>query len=267
VFGRESHNLQLFTALSDKNPQLQLAAAAVLVERLKRLKTPEGRAELDAHEQVAIIRALISVTKVGVDYDADGVADIPVPGAIATRTVTVELGKFVADSIAQILEARDDRATRRKDLSDRDPSPLLPYDWQWAKLRYAWWPAIDARKLDFFNADLRHSGLKFGNFKQAQLREANLSHSAIRGADFTGASLVKARFIKADLRGAAFAEADLEEADFTGADLRGADLRGARNCTKANFAEARYDGATQLPKEAEFDPKRTKMTLIDGVAA
>src|SRR5437868_12826051 len=57
MFYRESHNLRLFRALSDTNQRLQMAAAAVLVERLRQM----ARSELE--ERRTIIRALISVTK------------------------------------------------------------------------------------------------------------------------------------------------------------------------------------------------------------
>ena len=80
---RETHNLRLFEALASGNQQLQLAAAAVLAERL----VPRTRRDTIAEHRV-IIRALLAVTK-----DIRSSSDDP--------GVSPELSKFVADQIGR----------------------------------------------------------------------------------------------------------------------------------------------------------------------
>jgi len=174
---RESHNLKLFEALASRNHQLQLAAAAVLVERL----VPKlGRGSSPEHR--VIIRALLAVTKDNSSSSND-------PG------VSRELSKFVADQVAK-----------------NHKIPLKEFDWQNTKLSRAWWPKVDAHGVDFWNSDLSEAGMRDANLKKAVFIEANLAQSVLAGADLQGA-----RFDRADLRGADLSGAKIDGAVFSGA--------------------------------------------------
>jgi len=252
---RESHNLNLFKALASSNSRLRLAAAAVLVERLMRLRQKEEReGELSAFEQsekVSIIRALVSVTKSSGDKEAE-----PSTAGAGSRVDPVGLGKYVADSAAKVLNAGDVSVqsprpvtTKSVMLRPKGPSPLQDYDWQRASLRYAWWPSIDARSVDFFKADLSDSGMKFGRFHEAQLKEAVLQRVQLREADLKGANLTSA---------------DLDGANFNGADLCGANLSDIKNFATASFINARYDGKTTFPDDPSWDNHRAKMICVES---
>jgi hypothetical protein len=191
MFQREAHNLRLFRALSDKNRRLQMAAAAVLMERLNHEPSAK-RSKLSDRE--AIIRALISVIK-----DS--------PGDRRVSTVSPELSKFIADNLPKALRAFAARGPKAG-----SPSPLKDYDWQGAHLDGAWWQDIDARGVDFFGAHLSYAGMRRAHLVGAVLKQAILRDSTFVGADLRGA----------DLRGA-----DLCGANFEGANLENAKLDGA----------------------------------------
>ena len=235
---RETHNLSLFRALSSSNPRLQLAAAAVLVERLKRLSKEPKLSDFQESEKVAIIRALVSVTKVGA-----APSDEPEPGRAGH---SIGIGKFVADSVAEILDAEWTTREKRKTLT-RNKSPLQPYDWQSVRLHYAWWAGVDAREIDFFRADLSHSGMKLAHLQNAQLREAILCGTKLEGADLSGANLT---------------EADITDTNFKKANLSGAILTGVKNFSTASFENAKYDKTTILPEDSSFAAKLAQMINV-----
>lgn len=174
---RESHNLRLFEALASRNHQLQLAAAAVLAERL----VPKLRADSEPEHRV-IIRALLAVTKDVRTSEAD-------PG------VSAELSKFVADQVIK-----------------HHKVPLKEFDWQNTHLSGAWWPGVKARGVDFWKADLSSAGMRNADLAQAVLVEACLDRSVLAGANLKGARLDRASLIGTDLR-----NANLEGTTFAGA--------------------------------------------------
>ena len=121
----ESHNLKLFEALSSSNPQFQLAAAAVLAERL----TSSSLKDAEAEHRI-IVRALLAVTKnMGLSSNE------PV--------VPKEISKFVADSIVKNAEI-----------------PLKQFDWQNTRLSGTWWEGVNASGIDFWQADLSQAGFR-----------------------------------------------------------------------------------------------------------
>jgi len=191
MFQREAHNLRLFRALSDKNRRLQMAAAAVLMERLNHGPNLK-RTKLSDRE--VIIRALISVVK-----DS--------PGDSRFSRVSPELSKFIADNVPKALRAFAARGPKAG-----SPSPLKDYDWQGAHLDGAWWQDIDARGVDFFGARLSNAGMRRAHLAGAVLKQAILRDST---------------FVAADLRGADLRGADLCGANFEGANLENAKLDGA----------------------------------------
>ncbi len=217
IFHRESHNLRLFRALSDNNQRLQMAAAALLMERLKQESGTKSSAVSD---RMAIIRALVSVTK-----------DAPTRGR--DRGVSPELSKFIADSVPKAL-----RAFMRRGSKLPPRSPLKDYDWQGARLDGAWWQDIDARGVDFFGAHLNGAGM----------RRAHLAGGVFKGAKLRNSVLVEADLQEADLRGADLCGANLE-----GAILENAKLEGAMFDGRTKFPAGFDPGAALMVASVEME--------------
>jgi hypothetical protein len=174
---RESHNLKLFEALSSNNHRLQLAAAAVLAERL----ASNPRRDAEAEHRV-IIRALLAVTK-----RMGTAADDPI--------VPAPIAKLIADGVVK-----------------NQRIPLQQFDWQNTRLTGAWWEGVNVSGIDFWQADLSWAGMKEANFRKSVLVEAKLDGSVLVGADLTNARLERASLLGTDLR-----EAKVEGARFAGA--------------------------------------------------
>ncbi len=162
-FHRESHNLKLFEALSSDNHRLQLAAAAVLAERLV------SNEENKEAENRTIIRALLAVTK-----DLRKSVDDPI--------VPMEISKFVADVVKT------------------HGQPLKQFDLQNTRLSGAWWKGVDASEVDFWRADLSYVGMRNAILRCSVLVEAKLDGSVLAGADLTNARLERASLLGTDLR-------------------------------------------------------------------
>jgi len=77
-----------------------------------------------------------------------------------------------------------------------------------------------------------------------RLRGVNLRHAEMPGANFTDGDLSWSDATGADFRGANFERTNMKETV-----LIGADLRGAKNLTRAQLAEAIVDETTLLPEE------------------
>lgn len=193
LFHRERHNLNLFEVLSNDNHRLQLAAASLLIERLKRpVKTLDDKAE-----RRSILRALISVTK-----DA--------PSDYKDSGISPELRKFVADNIVVQLDSFVNRKSKKRS----NLSPMKEFDWQNAHLDRAWWPSIDARGVDFWHASLREIGMSGADLSGAILKDANLENSVLKNAILQNADLRGANLIGTDLTGADFKNARLSNAKY-----------------------------------------------------
>ncbi len=201
---RERNNIGLFRDLASPSGHQQRAAAAVLIQRLFPLAQVrrKGTLRADSYEMVecnTILDVLVAVTK-----------DKPMPGGNDQPALGSTLGKYIADNMVKALgavvpEGEEPPAARA--------SPLAGQDWQGAQLANVWWKRVDARGIDFFNA----------NFERAGLAEAFL-----RGATFYGSNLQRAVLRGADLRDANLEGADLTGATLLGANLTGANLRGAK---------------------------------------
>ncbi len=178
----DHHILNLCTALSDSKQSLQLAAAALLVDRA-RTTNQRGRS---SSEQIAILQALLAAT---ID-DKRTVDRLP---------ASADLCKYIADSLVEILNARDTPPNL--------DSPLAKFYWQQTRLTNADWKDVDARGLDLFGANLDRASLR-----RAKLKGSILNRSSLKGTVLCGA--------------------DLSGADFRGADLNGADLRACDRTSK-----------------------------------
>jgi len=226
----DHHILNLCKALSDSKQSLQLAAAALLVDRA-RTTNIRGR---PGSERVAILQALLAAT---ID-DKRTSEQMP---------VSAELCKYIADSIVEIQNARDSTAQNRS-------SPLKHFYWQQVRLTNADWKDVDARGLDLFGANLDRASLR-----RAKLGGAILNRSSLKGTVLSGADLRDS-----DLRGADLNGADLRACDRTskviptqlaGAKLHGANLTNAK-LDGADLTLVEYDGDTTWP--AGFDPKQSR---------
>jgi len=252
AFGTDDHYLQkrkleqelqmkLFEALGSTEPRIRIGAVSELGQRVRELNDalqPRASETLEAAEKVkcererqTIIRVLIAVSK---------------------HETTEDLQKYIADVIVEVLGARE---------ANLDKSPLANYDFQGAGLTNAWWQGVDARKADFYKANLQRAGLADSRisgaiFKNADLRGATLRDAIAEGANFekadlSGAKLERGNFSKAVLRSANLSGAIVTDADFSGAQLSGAKLQGvdlrSAKLDGADLAGIETDGATKLP--------------------
>lgn len=177
---RESHNLALFEALAARNHQMQLAAAAILAERLR--ERPSSNFPLSEHRTIA--RAMLAVTK-----DRNLTEDDP--------GVAPELAKFIADQIALHVKV-----------------PLSDLDFQGANLKGANWKGLSAQKLDFWGVNL-----SFGTLRQAKFRESTFVDACFDGSNLTGVDFSRADLRRASFKGAKIIKANFSGADLRGVDL------------------------------------------------
>ena len=132
---REMQNLELFRDLGSENPRTQIAAASLLLQRLKAHGATAVDKEIEKQERPTIIKVLVSVLKEkresqGVGFDT--------------------LRKYIADNLVEILG-----------------SEIRDYDWQNVNLSNVWWPKVDASNMDFYQANLREAGLSEANLTDA----------------------------------------------------------------------------------------------------
>jgi len=225
----DHHILNLCKALSDSKQSLQLAAAALLVDRA-RTTDLRGRS---GSERIAILQALLAAT-------------IHDKRTSEQQPASAELCKYIADSIVEIQGARNSSAHRS--------SPLKDFYWQQVRLTNADWKDVDARGLDLFGANLDYASLRRSNLKGSILNRSSLNYTVLSGADLRDA----------DLRGADLTGADLRADDRTskaiptqlsGAKLHGANLANAK-LDGVDLTQVAYDGDTRWP--AGFDPKQPR---------
>ena len=224
----ELHNLRLFQDLGHQSHRARLAAAAVLLDRLRRLH--EGKSEeIEAAGTARLIaKVLVAVLKRQTTTVEKPIADVNGNNTEAQMAITAEsetsLRKYIADELIVTLGVR---FAAGQGPAEFGKSPLgADRDFQKCDLADVYWAYVDARGIDFFQSD----------FFQASLRGA-----ALQGAVFYEASLKNAILREADLRKANLMGCDLREADLHKADLRGANLQGA-NLLGANLAEANLEG-------------------------
>ncbi|HEX9974057.1 MAG TPA: pentapeptide repeat-containing protein [bacterium] len=195
---REQHNLQLFKSLGDENPRTQLAAASVLVQRLmyfRKQKKSNLLSETEYLELPTIIHVLIAVTK----------------EKISDRRYELILNKYIADNLVIALDAI---VPINQEPDENKPSPLHRIDFQKSQLVNVWWERIDARDVDFFEADLRKAGLEGAFLMDTVFLCASLEGCVLRKANLTGADLRRANLKGTDLRGAILKNTKLDGAEY-----------------------------------------------------
>ncbi|GAB5387584.1 MAG: hypothetical protein Alpg2KO_05520 [Alphaproteobacteria bacterium] len=110
---------------------------------------------------------------------------------------------------------------------------------------------IDLTARSLAKADLEGGKLARARLDRADITEASLFYCVLEGASLERVEAMDASFQGTYLKNAILRRADLRNASFegaciTGTDFRGADLTGAVFSVKADFASARFDGATGL---------------------
>jgi hypothetical protein len=253
---QELHHLRLFQDLGHQSHRARLAAAAVLLDRLRRLhetKSVEtadaGTAQLIAKVLVAVLKrqtpAIEEPTSGGLTHENGAT---PAVGNIAEADAS--LRKYIADELIVTLGARFDPG---KGPAEFGMSPLgRDCDFQKCDLADVYWAYIDARGIDFFQSDFTQASLRGAALQEAVFYEASLINAVLREAD-----LRKANLIGCNLRGADLRKADLRGANLQGADLLGADLRDANLEGAVISAEAilRF-GPTALPDDIDSSGTR-----------
>jgi hypothetical protein len=214
---RETHNLELFRGLADANAGVRLAAASVLIQRLKEFQEKKKERPITPYENLE--RHTIAHTLLGITKETDAMQP--------------SLLKLIADNLAADAGAFIEW---NKEPEKGSQSPLAVFDFQKARLVGAWWKRVDARGLDFFEADLGYVGLAEAYLQEAVLYRARLCGSVLRDADLR--------------------DADLREAELTDCDLRGADLGGVK------LDGAKYNDKTLWPEC--FDHKNAGAIFVSS---
>lgn len=170
-FQSDSHIFRLCQALSDPSPRLQMAAAALLLERLHSRNSDR--------EQNAVIQALIAAT---IDDRSDKSQPI----------ASSEFCKYIADSLLEVLKQSKGYGSSQ--------SPLAAYYWQRVRIPGAYWAGADLRGADFFGATLDGASLRRSNLCKTVLYDASLKSVKLLGAELTAADFRGANLCGADLR-------------------------------------------------------------------
>ncbi len=217
---REKHNLALFLALA-KAPREQIAAASVLLQRLRESRDGDGADgagdKNNQRERFTISQVLVSTIKA---QDTDS-------------NLCKMIGDNLVRSMGAVVPVGKEPAKRYSPLLGTESPEVEPkIDFQGVRLTGVWWKRVDARGIDFFDAHLNGAGLAEAFLRDAIFYRADLSGSVLRQADLRGANLV---------------EANLEGCNLRGANLEGCDLRGCR------LQDAKYDERTTTWPDG-FDP-------------
>ncbi|MAP94919.1 MAG: hypothetical protein CMK07_08210 [Ponticaulis sp.] len=181
-FSRENHNVRLFEILADGNLRMQLAAASLLIERLKETK------EVEASERRSIERALITCLKEPCDE----------PGN--------PLNKFIAEEMFKHLEITYKNTDDFKNLL----SVLSAFDLEGVDLRGCHFKQLNIAEVDLFGAKLSKMGVRGGSCVKTVFKDADLRNCKFHEVTFSEDT----NFDNADLRGAVF-----NDCIFNGADL------------------------------------------------
>jgi hypothetical protein len=187
---REQHNIELFQSLGHGNLRVQLAAAAMLIQRLHSLNDDEpGEIErrkkraIEA-EKNTIVQGLVAVTK---EHSENTHIEAP-DGQTQTEHPPTHpaLLKFIADNLVKVMGAVVEEG---KMPPEDKPSPIKEYDFQKARLMDVYWWRVDARGKDFYQADFRDASLKQAFLQDAVFYDADLRQAKLYGADLRGANL------------------------------------------------------------------------------
>jgi hypothetical protein len=169
---REKQTLEVFRDLGSENPRTQIAAASLLLQRLKSYEQKSEPDALAALERPTVIKVLVSILKEKRTEESNGFDT---------------LRKYIADNLIEPLRGE-----------------MRQYDWQNVNLSKVWWQGVDARGVDFYQANLREAGLRRANLQNAVFYEADLSQAVLRDAKLGGANFYGANLDAANLNGAEY---------------------------------------------------------------
>lgn len=201
-FDREKQLLEVFRELGSSDPRRRIGAASILLQRLDKIPNPKKkdkrtkRRKEEIYEFFSIMSVLIAETK---------------------HEEKEETQKYIADGIVDALDARipEDMAS-----PTTDESPLKDYDFQGTNLHNAWWKRIDARGVDFYEANLERASLREAFLSKAILKKTDLTKAVLEEANLELVNLQEAKLAGANLRGANLSEAFLEGANLQDANLK-----------------------------------------------
>lgn len=182
-FSRENHNVRLFEILADGNLRMQLAAASLLIERLKEKESVE------LSERRSIERALLTCLK---EHSNSS------PNA---------LNKFIAEELFLHLN----KSFQDADDDTKEQSALRSFDLQGVDISGCHFKGLNADSVDFYGAKLSRTGIRAGSFVGTVFKDADLTHCKFHNATFSDAT----NFDNADLRGALFNDCNFNGADLT----------------------------------------------------
>lgn len=180
---------------------------------------------LEAKERKTIVDVLVAVTKE---------KPRPSAGTSTAKPEVSELPKYIGDNIVKALHA-----VMKAKPPPHSTSPLAHAgtDWQKVQLVEVWWEGVDARGIDFFQANFERAGLAGAHLHKTVFYQTSLRGAVLRNADLR--------------------EANLEEADLSGVNLNGADLTGAK-LRDAKLEGIKYDAKTKWP--TGFQPPDARPT-------
>ncbi|MDQ1353442.1 MAG: hypothetical protein QG657_3748 [Acidobacteriota bacterium] len=230
---KEKHMLEVFRHLGSGKRQIRIGAAAILIQRLKKInENDKSKDEEKKYDLPMIANFLLSVTK----HEDDTI-----------------IQKYIADGLVKALGAIVHGG--KNEVPSEKVSILKMYDldFQKTKLYDVWWKRIDARGVDFFGADLVKAGLRESFLQEAIFYEANLTEAILIKANLESTNLQKAILKRAKFTRAKLTKAILKEADLTGADLVGAILNDVDLSTSiidgADFTDAIFNKNTKLKRD------------------
>lgn len=207
---REQHNIALFQNLGHKNVRVQLAAAAMLIQRLQLLYRYREEKKLSDPEELernSIAQGLIAVTKEILSHEGNNINvtysqnDQEHSKSNNTQIIPTHpaLMKYIADNLVKSMSA-----VIKEGETPRLKSPLEEYDFQKAQLADVYWARVDARGVDFYQANFHHASLKNANLSGAIFYQADLSDAVLTEANLEGANLYEANLEGTILQGATY---------------------------------------------------------------
>jgi uncharacterized protein YjbI with pentapeptide repeats len=207
---REQHNIELFQNLGHRNVRVQLAAAAMLMQRLQllyRYKAERRISDSEELERNSIAQGLIAVIKENLSHEATNMnmsynQNDQEHGQRNNTQVTPThptLMKYIADNLVKSVSA-----VIQEGETPGPNSPLEEYDFQKAQLTDVYWARVDARGVDFYQANFHHASLKNANLSGAVFYQADLSGAVLTEANLEGANLYEANLEGAILQGATY---------------------------------------------------------------
>lgn len=174
VLAREKQTLEVFRDLGSNNPRTQIAAASLLLQRLKAQETGGTENKLEELERPTIIKVLVSVLK---EKRKSHIAGFDT------------LRKYIADNLVELLG-----------------DEIRNYDWQNVNLSKVWWQGVDAAGVDFYQANLQEAGFRGADLTGAVFYEADLSNAVLKEAKLAEANFYGANLDGAKLEGAKYDE-------------------------------------------------------------